>query len=160
MAGSALAASNEPNHRADAASNKAKACRIMSRILGLDHRPRVQRAHRTGVQRSGKLAGARSSMPGRCRVCTLPSASLPRKIIYPRPEIPPDNARASIHEGRLRRRLGGADRGRWSRQGATRTPASRQPKLHGPGAPIRASLGARGLGCFRGTSPRFTGMPP
>src|SRR5436305_9596915 len=35
----------------------------------------------------------------------------------------------------------GADRGRWSRQGATRTPAPRQPKLHGPGAPAARHLG-------------------
>src|SRR5437764_11211141 len=43
----------------------------------------------------------------------------------------------------------GADRGRWSRQGATRTPASRQPKLHGPGARARASLGAHGGSAVR-----------
>jgi hypothetical protein len=49
--------------------------------------------------------------------------------------------------GAFRRRSEGADRGRWSRQGATRTPASRQPKLHGPGPPA-ADHGALG-GCAR-----------
>src|SRR5215210_2054450 len=34
-----------------------------------------------------------------------------------------------------------AGRGRWSRQGATRTPASRQPKLHGPDARAPRHLG-------------------
>src|ERR1041385_1569434 len=57
------------------------------------------------------------------------------KIIYPRSQNLPDNRRASIHEGRLPEAFGGADRGRWSRKGATRTPASRQPKPNGPGAP-------------------------
>jgi hypothetical protein len=61
------------------------------------------------------------------------------KISYPRAKNLTDNARASIHEGRLPEAFGGADRGRWSRQGATRTPASRQPKLSGPGARARAS---------------------
>jgi hypothetical protein len=71
------------------------------------------------------------------------------KIIYPRAKNLTDNARASIHEGRLPEAFGGADRGRWSRKGATRTPASRQPKLSGPGARARASLGAHGGSALR-----------
>jgi hypothetical protein len=62
--------------------------------------------------------------------------------------------------GAFRRRLEGADRGRWSRQGATRTPASRQPKLSGPGAPIRASLGTKGAGASAGPNRGFAGMSP
>src|SRR6185369_17051205 len=46
-----------------------------------------------------------------------------------------------------------ADRGRWSRQGATRTPAPRQPKPHGPGAAQRASLGALGGMPYRRCQP-------
>src|SRR5215218_2996839 len=53
-----------------------------------------------------------------------------------------------------------ADRGRWSRQGATRTPASRQPKLHGPGAPLRASLGALGGMSYRRRQPPRHSRPP
>ncbi len=45
--------------------------------------------------------------------------------------------------------MDGADRGRWSRKGATRTPASRQPKLHGPDALAGASLGTHGGGVVR-----------
>jgi len=40
----------------------------------------------------------------------------------------------------------GADRGRWLRTGATRTPNARQPKLHGPGAPAARHRGLLAAG--------------
>src|ERR1041385_7751756 len=75
------------------------------------------------------------------------------KIIYPRSQNLPDNARASIHEGRLPEAFGGADRGRWSRKGATRTPASRQPKLLWSRRASRAPLGALGGVPYRRCQP-------
>jgi len=62
--------------------------------------------------------------------------------------------------GAFRRRLEGADRGRWLRKGATRTPAPRQPKPSGPGALIRAPLGTKGVGASAGPDRGFAGMSP
>ena len=67
-----------------------------------------------------------------------------RKIIYPRSKNPPDNARASIHEGRFMRRLvvrigGGGPAGVQHAH-----PWSRRLKSHGPGAPLRVKRGLFG----------------
>src|SRR5438067_10341638 len=53
--------------------------------------------------------------------------------------------------------LDGADRGRWFRKGATRTPAPRQPKLPGPGAPAARHLGL--LAACRTGGANRPGMP-
>ena len=40
-----------------------------------------------------------------------------------------------VRDNRLLEASWSADRGRWLQKGATRTPALKQPKPHGPGAP-------------------------
>src|SRR6476646_4987421 len=55
------------------------------------------------------------------------------------------------HPREVSRTSRGWDRGRWpGNVGAKTDTPSRQPKLHGPGAPIRASLGTDGGRCWRG----------
>src|SRR6185369_10168797 len=58
------------------------------------------------------------------------------------------------HPREVSRTSRGWDRGRWpGNEGAKTDTPSRQPKLHGPGAPIRASLGALGGMPYRRCQP-------